>query len=161
MRSGAIVPLMHVDDQTMNITGMRKDGSRRDELILRVAASAEPTTFILYEDDGVSIAYQDGMVRSTEITQQQQGSSITVHVAPAQGTYEGALVERDTHLQVVTRDGNAPNRVKLNGQVLDQAGTEAEFDAMKSGWYFAAPNLVLVKTGVIGVAIPKTIEIRY
>jgi alpha-glucosidase len=152
---------MHVDDQTMNITGMRKDGSRRDELILRVAASAEPTNFTLYEDDGVSIAYQDGAFRTTRITQQQVGDTITVSVAAAQGTYVGALAERDTHLQVVTKEAKAPNRVTLNGQVLDQAATEAEFDAMKSGWYFAAPNLVLVKTGVIGVAIPKTIEIRY
>lgn len=161
LRAGAIVPLMHVDEQTQNITGMRKDGSRRDELILRIAASTELSSFTLYEDDGVSIAYQDGAVRTTEITQKQEGDRITISVAAAHGTFEGALAERDNHLQVVMKEGREPNRVMLDSQALDRAASETEFASMESGWYYAAPNLVLVKTGVLSVENPKTIEIQY
>lgn len=161
LRGGAIVPLMYVDEQTQNIAGMRKDGSRRDELILRIAASTELTSFTLYEDDGVSIAYQDGAVRTTEITQKQEGDRITISVAAAHGTFDGALAERDNHLQVVTKEGREPNRVMLDGQALDRAASETEFASMESGWYYTAPNLVLVKTGVLSVEPPKTIEIRY
>ncbi len=161
MRAGAIVPLMHVDDQTMNIMGLRKDGSTREELILRVAVSLEPTTFILYEDDGVSTAYRNGAVRTTEITQQVDGDTITISVAAAQGTYDGALDERDTHLQLVTRERKEPVSVALNGQTLDQAASEAGYATMESGWYYTAQNLLLVKTGVLGVELQKTITVNY
>jgi len=30
---------------------------------------------------------------------------------------------------------------------------------LESGWYYTAPNLVLVKTGAMGVEIPKTFTI--
>jgi alpha-glucosidase len=152
---------MQVDEQTLNITGLRADRSRRDELILRVAASAEPNAFTLYEDDGVSTAYQTGAVRTTEINQQQNGNRVTVIVAAAQGTYDGALTERDTILQLITREGGEPQRVTLNGMALEQALSEAEFEAMPDGWYYAAPTLVLVKTGLLGVEIQKSIEVHY
>ncbi len=161
MRAGAIIPLMPVDDQTMNIMGQRKDGSTRNELILRVAAKKEPTTFVLYEDDGVSIAYRDGGVRTTEISQIIEGETITVTVGAGQGTYEGAPDERDTWLLVITREATQPVSVMLNGQPLKQADSEAAYEALESGWYYAAPNLVLVKTGVMGVDIPKIIKIDY
>ena len=34
-RAGAIIPMMHVDEKTMNVEGMRTDGTRRDELVYR------------------------------------------------------------------------------------------------------------------------------
>lgn len=161
MRAGAIIPLMPVDDQTLNIMGLRKDGSTRNELILRVVAKKEQTTFVLYEDDGVSVAYQDGAVRTTEISQLLEGERITVTVNAGQGTYDGALNERDIWLQVITRESTPPVSVTLNGQPLEQADSEAAYEALESGWYYAAPNLVLVKTGVMGVDVKKTINIDY
>jgi hypothetical protein len=44
---------------------------------------------------------------------------------------------------------------------LEQALSEAEFEAMPDGWYYVAPNLVLVKTGLLGVEIQKSIEVHY
>lgn len=34
-RAGAIIPMMYVDEKTMNVEGMRTDGSRRDEIQFR------------------------------------------------------------------------------------------------------------------------------
>jgi len=56
-RAGAIIPKMYVDGNTMNILGMRSDGSTHNELIARVYASSTPSSFTLYEDDGQTVAY--------------------------------------------------------------------------------------------------------
>lgn len=161
LRGGAIVPLMYVDEQTMNISGLRMDGSVRDELILRVVASTEPSSFTLYEDDGVSTAYQDGAVRTTLISQQQDGKVVTVKVDAAEGTFEGANRQRNTVMELVVDDPGVPVMVTLNGAPLVESGTETEWQAMDSGWYFAAPNRVLVKTGLVDVETEKVIEIGF
>lgn len=47
LRAAAIIPLMHVDEQTMNISGACLDGSVRDEIILRMVADAQTSEFLL------------------------------------------------------------------------------------------------------------------
>lgn len=160
-RAGSILPLMHVDEQTLNITGLRKDGTLRDELVLRVVASPELTSFTLYEDDGVSIAYQDGAVRTTVISQQQDGKRITVTVESAAGSFEGAAIERDTHLQLLAEDLANPEEVTLNGFALQEAASEDEWETLESGWYFSDDGLLLVKTGQESVDLQKVIQVRY
>ena len=161
MRAGAIVPLMYVDDQTLNITGLRADGSVRDELILRIAASSEASSFVLYEDDGVSVAYQAGQVRTTLISQEQNGKQVNVTVSAAQGTFSDAPDDRDTQLELITEFGSKPLSVKMNGKVLPEAATETEWQQMTNGWFYSAPNLVLVKAGVLDVTLEKRFEINY
>lgn len=160
-RAGSIVPMMHVDEQTLNITGLRKDGTLRDELVLRVAAGPELTSFTLYEDDGVSIAYRDGAVRTTEITQQQDGKRINVTVEAAAGSFDGALTERDTHLQLLVEDPASPKEVNLNGAALQEATSQDDWEALESGWFYADNGLLLVKTGRLGVDLKKVIQISY
>ncbi|HZU86611.1 MAG TPA: TIM-barrel domain-containing protein, partial [Anaerolineaceae bacterium] len=50
-RAGAIIPMMYVDEQTMNSSGRRLDGSTRDELIVTLYATPlnSSTSFTLYE----------------------------------------------------------------------------------------------------------------
>ncbi len=161
MRAEAIVPLMYVDDQTMNINGQRLDGSVRDELILRVVTSEEASSFVLYEDDGVSIAYQDGQVRTTEISQQQVDRRVTVVVHASEGMFEGAKAERDTQLELVAGFGSKPVSVLVNGSPLIEAASETDLQQMESGWFYSAPNLVQIKTGALDVQVKKTLEIDY
>ena len=161
MRAGAIVPLMYVDEQTANITGLRLDGSERTELILRVAAANEATTFTLYEDDGKTIAYQRGEVRTTEITQRQEGKRVLVTVNPVSGSYDGAENTRDTQLELLTEYASKPVKVLLNGTSLEEARSAGEFQLMESGWFFVAPNLVQVRSGTMDVKSKKVFEISY
>jgi len=161
LRAGAILPLMYVDDQTMNITGLRKDGSRRDELIVRVVADEEPSSFTLFEDDGKTIAYQNGAVRTTTIHQQKSGSQVTVLIEAAQGTFAGALKERDNWLQLVVADSAKPAGVSLNGEPLPEAASEMELGSLKQGWVFTSTRLVLVKTGTLNVDNEKKIVINW
>ena len=161
LRAGAILPLMYVDDQTMNINGLRKDGSRRDELIVRVVADEEPSSFTLFEDDGKTIAYQNGAVRTTEIQQQQSGNQVTVLIKAAQGTFAGALDERDNWLQLIVEDAAKPASVTLNGELVPEAASEVEWESLKQGWVFTSTNLVLVKTGTINVGSEKKLVITW
>lgn len=161
IREGAIIPLMYVDDQTMNITGQRLDGTVRNELILRIVPGTESTDFTLYEDDGTSTAYQKGAVRTTLITQQKNGSRLLMKINASQGTYEGAFAERNNVIEVIMNNPGKPRIVTINEIQLDEADSETVWQTMDSGWYYAAPNVLMIKTGQINVEVEKLIEVEF
>ena len=156
-RAGAILPKMFVDDKTMNVLGKRTDGSTRNELIARVYASRTPSGFTLYEDDGETIAYQSGAVRTTSISQQlsADGTSETVTVAAASGTYDGAPSKRDNVIELVVEDAQA-TQVTLNGTKLPALAGQAAFDAASNGWFNPSQSLILAKSGSLNVGADKT-----
>jgi alpha-glucosidase len=143
-RAGALIPMAVVDEQTMCSQGRRKDGSRRDDLVVKVfdfgPEVGQQRSFTLYEDDGRTIAYQQGAVRTTGLTNTvlapESGSEEThrvrVEIAPAQGTYAGAPDSRVNLVRLVT-DGHALG-ASLNGQPLAPQTNLAAFDAAPSGW---------------------------
>jgi alpha-glucosidase len=154
-RAGAILPQMFVDEQTMNIQGKRLDGSRRDELIVRVYAGDSASTFTLYEDDGETLAYQDGEVRTTRISQQKTGTGVTVIIGPATGSYDGAPAGRDHLVRLILKEPESITAVALNGENLPQFGTLAEFEAAGRGWFIAGDHLILARSGWQEVASMK------
>ena len=158
-RAGAIIPEMYVDEQTMNILGKRADGSRRDELIVRVYAAAQPGEFTLYEDDGATIAYQQGELRTTVISQQLTEGRAVVTIAAAAGTYQGALAQRDNVLRLAV-NGAAATAVTLNGAALPQLGGRAEFDRAAGGWVQESRNVILARSGTMDVGVAKAFEFR-
>ncbi|MCA9874254.1 MAG: DUF5110 domain-containing protein, partial [Anaerolineales bacterium] len=145
LRAGAIVPRMAVDEQTMNLAGLRRDGSVRDELIVQIVPAAEASAFTLYEDDGRSLAYQSGAVRTTELGQQWTGNDIKVTIAAAEGTYDGAADARDNVLEIAL-NGEQVDDVLLNGQPLPALTSQTEFEAAESGWY-RGETAVYVRSG--------------
>lgn len=150
-RAGAIIPRMFVDDQTMNILGKRSDGSTRNDLIVRAYASAMPTTFSLFEDDGQTVAYLNGATRQTLLSQHLGGATATVTVGPASGSYAGAPMSRNVVVELVT--DNAPvTGVSLNGVALPQLADAAAFEAAGSGWLATAGNLTRAKAGNASVS---------
>jgi alpha-glucosidase len=144
-RAGAIIPMMTVDDQTMNTMGKRLDGTRRSELVLRIYADTASTTFTLYEDDGETIAYRGGAVQTTTISQSRSSQAITVEISPASGTYAGAALERDNVLEIVAPDISSTSVVKLGGAAL-------------SGWTIVG-GVLQVRSGTISVGADKLFEI--
>ena len=54
---------------------VRQDGTRHDELRVRVFAGTQPSQFTLYEDDGETIRYQRGELRKSVIAQQPAARS--------------------------------------------------------------------------------------
>lgn len=148
VRDGAIIPLMKVDDQTLNQLGQRKDGSANDTIIFNIYHAAQDGAFTLIEDDGETIAYQSGAVRETEVTQQANGTNLTVTISAANGTYVGALDERNVEIHLFSPE-RVVGRVLLNGQALPEL-TSADSEA-KQGWLQLEPGVVLVRSGLIPV----------
>jgi alpha-glucosidase (family GH31 glycosyl hydrolase) len=156
-RAGAIIPQMLVDEQTMNALGKRQDGSTHDELFVRVYADETPSRSTLYEDDGVSTAYQRRAVRRTVISQQRARTKVTVTIEPASGTYDGAPGSRNNVVQIVARDATAVD-VTVNGSRLTGQPTAAAFDAADSGWYVDS-GLIVAKSGALDVLQRKVFEV--
>lgn len=156
-RGGAILPKMHVDDQTMNVVGKRADGSTRDELMVRVYADPTSSSFTLAEDDGASTAYQTGAKRTTAISQQLAGSTATVTIAASSGTYAGAASSRSNVVELVV-DSTQASAVTLNGTALTQHANKAAFDAAASGWYNTGGNVVVAKSAALAVSSSKTFQ---
>jgi alpha-glucosidase len=161
-RAGAIIPEMYVDGETMNALGQRSDGSTHDELIARVYADPQRTHFTLYEDDGATVAYERGEVRTTEISQYQVGNTITVIVAASVGQYAGAPTARDNVIELAVRGlpDPGPRSVTLNGAVVKQAASQSAFaDSSTSAWYAAEDGLLLLRSGRLGIEVPKTFRV--
>ena len=155
-RAGAIIPQMYVDEQTMNVLGKRADGSQRDELIVRVYASPQRSEFTLYEDDGATVAYQKGELRTTVISQQLAEGQALVTIAAASGTYQGALAQRDNVVRLVV-NGMGATAVALNGATLPQLAGRAEFNRAASGWLQESKSII-AKSGPLDVGVAKVFE---
>lgn len=153
VRAGAIVPQMFVDEQTINMYGLRRDGSTRDELIVYVVPAPVPTSFTLFEDDGRSTAYQAGEVRTTAISQQLNEGQITVEIAAAAGTFAQAVTARNNVLQLALGDG-VVTAVALNGAELPAFNSQQEWETAESGYFVEAGEL-WAKSGVLPVSEGK------
>ena len=164
VRAGAIIPAMHVDDQTKDTFGHRKDGTSRDELIVQVYAHETPGAFTLYEDDGETIRYTPDKrplydTRTTRISQVKAADTVAVDIDGAVGTYAGASGIRNTVLRLVADNAKAMD-IRLNGNVLPEFTSLKDYSAAASGWLNAGRNLILVKSGPVPVSEKKTFRIE-
>lgn len=157
-RAGAIVPLMHVDDQTMNTTGRRRDGTRRDELVLRVFESLGSSKFTLYEDDGWSTAYQGGRVRTTLIRQDGDVDGVELVVDGACGDYEDAPVERAVVVKLTTGGRTQCSGVMLHDEPLARHRRLEDLEKSDSGWCQTARCTIVAKTARLPVRRAKRLR---
>ncbi|HEX3051214.1 MAG TPA: DUF5110 domain-containing protein, partial [Aggregatilineaceae bacterium] len=132
VRAGAVIPVMDVDEQTLNMLGQRADGSADNRLILKVYGTQQEGRLTLFEDDGETIAYQSGAVRETIITH----SGAVVEIAPAVGTYADALPQRPVEIRLIGGEGT------ITGVTLNGAASEIENEA----------GIMVVKTGAMDVS---------
>jgi alpha-glucosidase len=165
-RAGAILPKMPVDAGTEDSFGHRKPGApTRDELIVRVYADPMPSDFALYEDDGLTVRYDDTgrpsyNQRITRIAQSISGAATAiVRIDPAidsdaGGPYNGAPAGRPNVIELAVEEAKATG-VSLNGIPLTQWGDRAAFDAAPSGWVNADHGFVLAKSDRLPVATAK------
>lgn len=150
VRDGSIIPLMRVDEQTLNMLGQRVDGRRADELIVSIFLADEDHYYTLIEDDGETIAYQDGEIRETEISYQAQENGWGVSINPINTIYHGHSDERSIELWVNGVDVPIEN-VKLNGEDLSRFDDQSEFDAATSGWIWLNETTIIIKTDAMDI----------
>ncbi|MCE5239085.1 DUF5110 domain-containing protein [bacterium] len=91
------------------------------------------SSFTMTEDDGISYAYLDGAVATTEMSCVTKGKQIVVTIGPRHGTYEGMPGER--HYEVLVHIPHKPTSVAVNAKA-----------AAKGTWdYDAAAKAVRVR----------------
>lgn len=171
VRAGAILPLMTVDAQTKDAFG-QSDGSASPDLRVRVYADSTPSEFTLYEDDGVTLNYDEQgrplyHYRMTDIQQQQQENQVTVMIAPAVNvngemttdtSFPGAVTTRANLIELVVNGAEATG-VSLNGNTLPERSSAEEFATARQGWYLVDRQRVLAKTEPLDVNTTKTFTV--
>jgi alpha-glucosidase len=110
--------------------------------------------FTLFEDDGVSVAYQTGAVRTTRIRQQRTSASqLAVVIEAANGTYAGAPASRNAIVEVVP-DGIV-SAVTLNGTALTRRTSAGDFADNAVGWFDNGNGLALAKSADMSVSTER------
>jgi alpha-glucosidase len=133
VKAGSIIPTQPV----MNYVGEKMV----NEMTLDIYPDTT-TEFVLYEDDGKSLAYQQGEYATTAISCKQTNNGYIVVMNKPAGKFtppaHGWLVK--LHL------GKAPAGITENNKPLNKADSENAL-AASTGWYYdAAKQVVYVKT---------------
>jgi alpha-glucosidase (family GH31 glycosyl hydrolase) len=144
VKESAIIPLMHVDDKTINIRGQRIDGSI-DKQFKVLVVPGKASEFTLYEDDGQSIKYQQGRVAKILISQNKVKDLITIKIAKTVGRYQEMLKSRDYSIEVFTK--KAIDEVAINGRPVKT------FKKLSNNRY-------QIKLGNIAINKDKIVEIQ-
>lgn len=122
-RSGTLLPM------TAPRLNLQLEKPGRLELLVE---PWQDSRFTLYEDDGVSNAYLQGIYRKTEITSLQKGGNVELHFA-VEGNYESDF--REVHLEVVCGE-SAPLKVSVADMPLRQYLDREDWEKEQEGFYY-------------------------
>ncbi len=105
MKAGAILPLAPLARTT--------DAIPKDRLILSIFPGAEGA-FRLYEDDGITQAYQEGQCEWTGVRTRMEGENTwEVHIAPTEGRCDALPNQRQVEIRL--EGSRQPKKVMLDG----------------------------------------------
>lgn len=137
VRSGAIIPMTEerewIDPAAPN-----------DPLILEVYPGGT-SWFVLYEDDGISLTYQEGSFATTRFECDVKPSGdIGLWIGRSEGTYAGKLLTRTCEIRFHGVPGR-PDRVLSNGAPLREHVSAEALRASPSGWVAETPSRLRLK----------------
>lgn len=138
VKAGAIIP----EGPDIDYVGQLAE----DDYIVQVFPGADGE-FTLYEDDGMTLEYEQGAVRTTRLSQRQTAEGLEISIAAAEGSFLGAPESREWSL-VIWGQRNKPSGVQANGNCLDEGDQWQYDDDSKS---------VLVYLGRVGAQVPTTV----
>ena len=124
LREGAIVP--KAENQLMS---MEKD--KVTDLLLTVVPG-EDREYCMYEDDGVSNAYEKGQYLATRIV--MTGKSVVDLSFSREGDYEDSI--KTVKVEMVKKE-RSPFWVSLSGKKLKHFLNRHQFDKAAEGWYYS------------------------
>jgi alpha-glucosidase (family GH31 glycosyl hydrolase) len=119
VREGSIVPMAPIMDYA--------DQRALDTLTVHIYPSTQgESSFTLYEDDGTTLAYQQGAHALTTFTQRSRVSdqrrALWIRAGASQGSYDGFLSQR-IYLFEIHGISQVPSVVRCNGTVVNESGT--------------------------------------
>lgn len=117
-------------------------------LILKVVPGADGS-YSLYEDEGDTELYKDGVFSRTEFTQTRNAQSVTLNIGARTGVYPGMPDERAYRAEFIGSE--KPERVLINGN-----------EAASGTWSYDSDNrTVTVNVPTASCNVPTAIELRY
>ena len=117
-------------------------------LILKVVPGADGS-YYLYEDEGDTELYKDGVFSRTEFTQTRNAQSVTLNIGARTGVYPGMPDERAYRAEFIGSE--KPERVLINGN-----------EAASGTWSYDSDNrTVTVNVPTASCDVPTAIELRY
>lgn len=124
VRNGAIIPMSR--NQMMNLKKDKVEG------LYMILAPGKDSEFTLYDDDGVSLNYENGDYKKTKISV-TAGEKVIVDMK-SEGNYKDTY--SDVYLDVIHPE-KAPFWVTVENNKLPHFLHRAKFEAAKEGWYYS------------------------
>ncbi|MBQ1209095.1 MAG: DUF5110 domain-containing protein [Bacteroidales bacterium] len=134
VKAGSIIPL--ADE---NIESLQE---KNNTLRLFVAPGDGESSYVYYEDDGMSQAYTNDYA-TTLIKKQSNASSCRVEVAAREGKYAG--MDANRRVQIILEGVFVPSSVTVNGEAIAYERF-AEEVAGKASWNYSGKDLAVVVT---------------
>ncbi len=166
VRAGAIIPTRFIPIDEEDASPIQALAPPEEPLWVKIFAGAAPSEFTLLEDDGQSIAYQTGAVRSTVIHQREEGMTVTATIDPSTGNYRGAPDARNHMVEWIIPvaynereiEGYQATQVTFNGQPLTLFRVREDFDEAESGWHNTDDHRIIAKSGRVSIHETKVFE---
>src|SRR5262249_53396838 len=106
-------------------------------LTLDLYPGSESTSYVLYEDDGVSLAYLGGAYATTKLALDATGARPAITIGPqtiAKHDFAGRLCAR-TYVLKVNGQAAEPKAVTRDGAAVPAVAASA-FEGAAEGWYY-------------------------
>ena len=122
--------------------------TKASTLILKVVPGADGS-YSLYEDEGDTELYKDGVFSRTEFTQTRNAQSVTLNIGARTGVYPGMPDERAYRAEFIGSE--KPEKVLINGN-----------EAASGTWSYDSDNrTVTVNVPTASCDVATAIELRY
>ena len=122
--------------------------TKAQTLILKVVPGADGS-YSLYEDEGDTELYKDGVFSRTEFTQTRNAQSVTLNIGARTGVYPGMPDERAYRAEFIGSE--KPEKVLINGN-----------EAASGTWSYDSDNrTVTVNVPTASCDVTTAIELRY
>jgi alpha-glucosidase len=114
------------------------------------------TTFRLYEDDGTSLDYRNGVYLHTVLTQSQDSSVSSLTIVRDDGSWQPPSRPWWLRFHGIT---SRPSAVEVSGASVAAVSSEDALNTVTQGWFYrAADNLVIVR--IADGAGPLNVNVR-
>jgi alpha-glucosidase len=129
MRGGSIIPM----GPMMEYIGQKPV----NPLTLEIYPHGE-SSFVLYEDDGETYAYENGSYCTTEFTCRELDGDLQIRVNAARGEYDRMLETRDYILKIVAV--TRPETVYIDDVKLEPIQSKDALEKRNRGWVYHMTN---------------------
>lgn len=122
--------------------------TKASTLILQVVPGADGS-YSLYEDEGDTELYKQGVFSRTDFTQTRSGQTVTLNIGSRVGVYPGMLDERAYKVEFLGSD--KPETVMING-----------FEASADAWsYDEKERILTVNIPTTSCDVTTSVEVKY